>query len=81
MIIFILQKIFMIISGCPKKAPAGRGAGWVWGLGCCRGWSKVDLLEIQEFLPENHPDLIIKINPINEDLTYLINLFDKLNIK
>lgn len=39
-----------------------------------------DLSEIQEYLPENHIDKII-IHNIKEEMSYLIPLLSKLNIK
>jgi hypothetical protein len=50
----------------------------VWGFHS--NMEEVDLSEIQEYLPENHPD---KINIINEpeDYSYLLELFKKHDIK
>ena len=43
-------------------------------------WKLVDIDEIREFLPDNHPDKLIK--PIvNENMDYLVDLLQKLNIK
>ena len=60
----------------------------IWGEEGGREWVGVVFLgllddestleEIQEYLPENHPDKIIENK--KEDMNYLITLFKKLNI-
>jgi hypothetical protein len=40
----------------------------------------VDLWEIQQYLPEDHPDLITTYVDKKEDLSYLESVFKKLNI-
>lgn len=69
---YIYNKIWMV------------GVGWEWS-----GWAgvmvlfeKIDLQEIQEYLPLDHPDKSISnIENKIEDLSYLITLFKNLNIK
>ena len=58
---------------------------WVLVLGV-RVWFgffdvSIELSEIQEFLPDNHPDKIIISSSSNEDYSYLTALFEKYNIE